>query len=214
MELSVIEGFSSKELETFKSVCNHLLGYTFVVRTLYRPDGGTMTNPEYTFLARYSETVGSYLAMLDWELLQDEYNGYFYVLNTLEVNRCTLNKTTTAILLTLRMIYDEDRERAGLSMDVLCTVRDLLEKLVTTFGVFKQKPNMDEIRRSLKQLEAHSIVIRLDGKYSDVACSFTILPTIMTAVSAEKMQVLVREMQTEDEGGEEANEEADQDFAD
>lgn len=214
MEFSVIEGFSTKEQETFKSVCNHLLGYTFVVRTLYRADGSMMTNPEYTFLSKYADAVRSYLALLDWELQQDEYNGYFYVLNTLEANRCTLNKPTTAILLALRIIYDEDRERAGLSMDVLCTVRDVLEKLVTTFGIFKQKPNMNDIRRSLKQLEEHSLVARLEGKYSDVDCSFTILPTIMTAVSAEKMQVLVREMQTVEAGEEETDEEADQDFAD
>jgi glutaredoxin-related protein len=82
----------------------------------------------------------------------------------------------------------------------------VLEKLVTDFAVFRQKPNMDDFRRWMKQLEAHNIVVRLEGKYSEPECRFTILPTILTAVSSEKMNVLVQNLRREDDGDEETEE--------
>ena len=69
-----------------------------------------------------------YLSLLDWDLRRDALNGYFYVLNTDEANRCNLNKKETAILLALRLIYEENMERLGLEQDAVCTVRDVLEK--------------------------------------------------------------------------------------
>ncbi|HWQ73162.1 MAG TPA: DUF4194 domain-containing protein [Desulfitobacteriaceae bacterium] len=208
MGLSDLSGFTDKEREMFTSVCNHLLGQTFLLRTIYQPDGSAINNPEYNFLVLHSETVKSYLSLLGWELHQDIYNGYFYVLNSLDANRLTLGSKPTAILLALRLIYDENSERVGLFQDVLCEVREVLEKLITDFGVFRQKPNMDEFRRAMKVLEDHNIIKGLEGKYSDADCRFTILPTILTVVSVEKLNALVANLRKEDESDEGADEDA------
>ena len=119
---------TAKELEQFKSVCNQLLSRTYIVRTIYQPGKGRVDNPDYLFLSRHYEAVQEYLSLLDWDLRRDELNGYFYVLNTDEANRCNLNKKETAILLALRLIYEENMERLGLEQDAVCTVRDVLEK--------------------------------------------------------------------------------------
>ena len=95
---------TAKELEQFKSVCNQLLSRTYIVRTIYQPGKGRVDNPDYLFLSRHYEAVQEYLSLLDWDLRRDELNGYFYVLNTDEANRCNLNKKETAILLALRLI--------------------------------------------------------------------------------------------------------------
>ena len=78
--------------------------------------------------------------LTDADLRRDDLNGYFYVLNTDEANRCNLNKKETAILLALRMIYDENQERLGLEQDAICTVRDVLEKVVTDYAILPAKP--------------------------------------------------------------------------
>lgn len=198
MEFTAIENFTQKELEQFKTVCNQLLSHTFVVRTLLKPDKDPVNNPDYSFLTIYYEAVRNYLSLLDWDLRRDDYNGYFYVLNTDEANRCNLNKTATAILLALRMIYDENQERVGLNHDVICTVRDVLEKVVTDYAILSARPNMDEVKRALLILEHHSIIQRIDGKYNQASCKFTILPTIMTAVSSERLEAVVSVLQKED----------------
>ena len=209
MNFEWISGASQKELEQFKAVCNQLLSRTFVVRTMVHPDKGRVNNPDYTFLSSHYEEVREYLSLLDWDLRKDDFNGYFYVLNTDEVNRCNLGKKETAILLAIRMIYDENQERVGLEHDVICTVRDVLEKVVTDYAILPSKPNMDEIKRSLTLLDNHCIIQRIDGKYNQTGCKFAILPTILTAVSSEKLSATVAVLRKEDE-----DEEAEDDPAD
>ena len=137
---------------------------------------------------------------------KDDLNGYFYVINTDEANRCNLNKKETAILLALRMIYEENQERLGLEQDAICTVRDVLEKVVTDYAILPAKPNMDEVKRALTLLENHSIVQRIEGKFNQGSCKFAILPTVLAAVSSEKLNDVVSVLRKEDVADEETEE--------
>ena len=184
MNLDFISSATAKELQQFKSVCNQLLSRTFVVRTLYRPGRERLNNPDYIFLSIHFEAVRDYLSLLDWDLRHDEANGCFYVINTDEANRLILSKRETAILLALRMLYDESQERLGLEQDALCTVREVLEKVVTDYAILPAKPNMDEFRRAMLVFENHAVIQRIEGRYNQPDCRFAILPTILTAVSA------------------------------
>ena len=200
---------TQKELEQFKAVCNQLLSRTYVVRTLYKPGDGRVNNPDYVFLSTHYEAIRDYLALLDWDLRKDDLNGYFYVLNTDEANRCNLNKKETAILLAIRMIYEENVERLGLEQDAICTVRDVLEKVVTDYAILAAKPNMDEVKRALTLLDNHSVIQRLEGKYNQGSCKFAILPTVLSVVSSEKLNAIVSTLRKEEE-----HEEAQEDLAD
>lgn len=175
MNFDFVTNATAKELEQFKSVCNQLLSRTYIVRTIYQLGKGRVDNPDYLFLSRHYEAVQEYLSLLDWDLRRDELNGYFYVLNTDEANRCNLNKKETAILLALRLIYEENMERLGLEQDAMCTVRDVLEKVVTDYPVFPAKPNMEEVKRAFTVLENHSVIQRLEGKFNQSSCRIAIL---------------------------------------
>ena len=209
MSLDWMSTATQKELEGFKSVCNQLLSRTYVVRTLYKPGEGRVNNPDYTFLSTHFEEIQEYLAFLDWDLRKDDMNGYFYVLNTDEANRCNLNKKETAILLAIRMLYEENIERLGLAQDAICSVRYLLEKVATDYAILPAKPNMDEVKRALTTLDNHSVIQRIEGKYNQASCKFAILPTVLSVVSSEKLNAIVSVLRKEDEG-----EEAEEDFAD
>lgn len=209
MNFEFLQQATSRELEQFTSVCNQLLSRTYVVRTLYRPGKGRVNNPDYTFLSRNFEAVQEYLGLLDWDLRHDDLNGYYYVVNTDEANRCNLNKKETAILLALRLLYEDNQDRLGLEQDAVCTVRDVLEKVVTDYAILPSKPNMAEVKRALTLLENHSIIQRIEGKFNQSSCKFAILPTILTAVSGEKLNAVVSVLRKE-----EADEEAEEDSAD
>lgn len=198
MNMDWLNTVSQRELEQFKSVCNQLLSRTYIVRTIYKPDKGRVNNPDYTFLSIHYEEVQQYLSLLDWDLHKDDLNGYFYVLNTDEANRCNLDKKETAILLAIRMIYDENQEHLVLEQDAICTVRDLLEKVVTDYAVLPAKPNMEEVKRALTRLENHSIIQRIDGKFNQDTCKFAILPTVLSVVSNEKLNSIVSVLRKED----------------
>ena len=206
MNLDFISSATAKELQQFKSVCNQLLSRTFVVRTLYRPGRERLNNPDYTFLSIHFEAVRDYLGLLDWDLRHDEANGCFYVINTDEANRLILSKRETAILLALRMLYDESQERLGLEQDALCTVREVLEKVVTDYAILPAKPNMDEFRRAMLVFENHAVIQRIEGRYNQADCRFAILPTILTAVSAERLHEAAAVLRKEENADEEAEE--------
>lgn len=206
MNLDFISSATAKELQQFKSVCNQLLSRTFVVRTLYRPGRERLNNPDYTFLSIHFEAVRDYLSLLDWDLQHDEANGCFYVINTDEANRLILSKRETAILLALRMLYDESQERLGLEQDALCTVREVLEKVVTDYAILPAKPNMDEFRRAMLVFENHAVIQRIEGRYNQADCRFAILPTILTAVSAERLHEAAAVLRKEENADEEAEE--------
>lgn len=209
MNIDWINGATQKELEQFKSVCNQLLSRTYVVKTLCRADKSRVNNPDYLFLCAHYEEVREYLYLLDWDLRWDKFNGYFYVLNTDEANRCNLDKKQTAVLLAIRMIYDENQERLGLEHDAICTVRDLLEKVVTDYAILPAKPNMDEVKRALTLLDNHCVIQRMEGKYNQGSCKFAILPTVLTVVSSEKLDAVVSVLRKEED-----SEEAEEDPAD
>lgn len=206
MNLDFISSATAKELQQFKSVCNQLLSRTFVVRTLYRPGRERLNNPDYIFLSIHFEAVRDYLSLLDWDLRHDEANGCFYVINTDEANRLILSKRETAILLALRMLYDESQERLGLEQDALCTVREVLEKVVTDYAILPTKPNMDEFRRAMLVFENHAVIQRIEGRYNQPDCRFAILPTILTAVSAERLHETAAVLRKEENADEEAEE--------
>lgn len=208
MNMDWLNGATQKEVDQFKAVCNQLLSRTYVVRTIYKPEKGRITNPDYTFLSIHYEHVRDYLALLDWDLRKDDMNGYFYVLNTDEANRCNLDKKETAVLLAIRMIYDENQERLGLEQDAICTVRDVLEKVVTDYAILPAKPNMEEVKRALTRLENHSIIQKIDGKFNKGNCKFAILPTVLSVVSADKLNMIVAALRKEED-----DEETDEDSA-
>ena len=92
MNVDWINGATQKELDQFKSVCNRLLSRTYLVKTLCRADKIWVNNPDYIFLSSHYAELREYLALLDWDLRKDDFNGYFYVINTDEANRCQLGK--------------------------------------------------------------------------------------------------------------------------
>ena len=112
-------------------------------------------------------------------------------------------------MLALRLIYEENMERLGLEQDAVCAVRDVLEKVVTDYPVFPAKPNMEEVKRAFTVLENHSVIQRLEGKFNQSSCRIAILPTILSAVSSEKLNLVVSVLKKE-----ETDEEAEEDPAD
>ena len=86
--------------------------------------------------------------------------------------------------------------------------RDVLEKIVTDYAILPTKPNMEEVKRALTRLENHSIIQRIDGKFNKGSCKFAILPTVLSVVSAEKLNMIVSALRKE-----ENDEEIDEDSA-
>ena len=197
--LEQLEEFTEQQLADFKIVCNQLLSNTFIVRSLYVPEKGKVHNKYYTFLSINYEVVREYLALANWDLYHDEVNGFFYVRNTDGANRLHLNKIQTALLLSLRLFYEENLHQLGLEQDAVCTVRDLLEKVVTEHAILKANPNMAEVKRALTIFVQHRLIQVLEGRLNQPSAKLTILPTIIAAVPSERLAQVAEGLRKDDE---------------
>lgn len=209
MALQELQELSDKEREQFKKVCNELLGHTFIVKNIYKKDQEWVTNPDYFFLLRNFDLVKDYLWFLDWQLFHDDNNGFFYVANTDAINRCRLDKLSTSLLLALRLYYDLHQEQQGMNHDVLCTLHELMEKIINEYAIITGKPNMEDIRKAMTLFEGFRLVQRLEGRFNQQNCRFTIMPTILVAVSAERLNAVVEDLKKEEQ-----NEEAEENIID
>lgn len=197
--LEQLEDFTEQQLADFKIVCNQLLSNTFVVRTLYVPEKGRVNNSYYNFLTINYEVVREYLDLANWDLYRDDVNGYFYVENRDEDNRLPLNKVQTALLLSLRLFYEENLNQLGLEQDAVCTVRDLLEKVVTEHAILKANPNMAEVKKALTIFAKHNLIQLLEGRLNQPTGKLAILPTIMAAVPSERLAQVAEGLRKDDE---------------
>ena len=82
----------------------------------------------------------------------------------------------------------------------------MLEKVVTDYAILPAKPNMDEFRRAMLVFENHAVIQRIEGRYNQADCRFAILPTILTAVSAERLHEAAAVLRKEENSDEEAEE--------
>ena len=206
------EELSSKDKDTFTSVCNRLLAETFVLRTLVKPGGETINNPEYSFLSRNFSLVRDYLSLIDWELVRDDFNGFFYVRNAAQANKLVFNKMATGILLALRLLYEENEGRLGLAQDLECSVQEVLEKVVTDYGILGKRPDFRDVGACMRQMDAHNLIARLEGSYEKPTGRFAILPTILAAVPSDRIRAVAEQLRAEENesGGTEAEMEAEE----
>ncbi len=197
--LEELAEFNEQQLEDFRTVCNQLLSNTFVVRSLYVPDKGRVHNKYYNFLTIHAEVIREYLSLSNWDLYQDDVNGYFYVKNTNEANRLVLNKVQTGLLLSLRLFYEENLNQLGLEQDAVCSVRDLLEKVVTEHAILRNNPNMAEVKKALTIFAQHNLIQVLEGRLNQPTTKLAILPTIIAAVPSELLAQVAEGLRKDDE---------------
>ncbi len=191
MNLQEQLGLNSKELSQFSAICNDLLSHTFLLRMDYRGDK-PKRNPDYSFVLSHFELMYQYLGLLDWELFLEDHNGYCYVLSKTGANRLHLSKEQTALFLCLRLLYDEKSQDLGLEHDVIISVQDLLDKLITDFQIYKSY-NKTKIREELGVATQYRVIQKIKGALVSSEAQFAIMPSILTAVPSGRIHGLVQQ---------------------
>lgn len=180
----------TKDKESFTRIVNHLLRVNFINRDIYAVREKEMKiNYNYRFVDRNFLLFEDYLALGGWSLLKDDRFGVIYVTSQFEYNRKRLNKFTTLILLTLRLIYDEERENLTIKKEVSLTVHDLVQKMIS-LGIISKKPSFKDLHAALSELACFHIVDRMDGNWREPETRFLIYPTILFILSNAKINEL------------------------
>lgn len=195
---------NNAEKERFRKVVNYLLNKTYLLREIYEQrDRVGKINADYRYMERNYELISSYLELTGYRVEKDDANGIISITSIYEYNQSRIDKFTTLMLLTLRGIYDDEKEKNSSKVAVFYKVSDVVLKMLDDKLLLK-RPTIKETSDALRILARHNIISRLDGSFDDPSsCSITIYPTITKLVSNEKLtaiyNALFKEVENEDD---------------
>ncbi|HHY82020.1 MAG TPA: DUF4194 domain-containing protein [Clostridiales bacterium] len=187
MWIESFEKLNNSEKEEFKRLANLLLSKTFVTRDYFDLKEGMMKiSYDYRFVERHFELFSRYLSYSGWEISKDNQYGVISVENIYEYNRQKLDRFSTLLLYTIRLIYEEERERISLRNEIMTTTGQIVHKMIT-LNVFKRKPSDRELSEGLRLLSYHNLIQKISGVWESADAKILILPSILFVVSNEKI---------------------------
>ena len=198
MSLSDIENMPQREKDEFTRCCALLMAKTVVPRDT--PDG--RLSRDYSFIQNKFSQLEEYLSLSGWKLYNDRTLGIIYVSNAEEYNRLTLNKLTTQIIVTLRLMFEERRMNGTSVYVVGVTVGELLAKMINELSVLQKKPAQKELKDSFRVLEDHNIIYRMGDSYENMECQIKVLPSILLAVPNNRCKAICEILQDENKEAE------------
>jgi hypothetical protein len=190
---------TNSEKEEFRRLLSSLLAHTFLIRDIYDTKENLMiVNPEYRFVERNFELFLEYLGFGGWTLQKDSNYGVISLANDYEYNRVRFDRNTTLILYTLRLIFEEEREKVTLRNEILTTVANTVHKMIA-LGLIKKKPSDKDLTEAFRQLDNYRVIQKIAGSWEDAESKLLILPSILFIVTNERIGKLAEMYETKDD---------------
>ncbi|MBE3551952.1 MAG: DUF4194 domain-containing protein [Kyrpidia tusciae] len=183
------------EKEEFARVISLLFERTFLVREEW--DGKQrrlVGNRDYRFVERHLELFHEYLKAGGFELQLDGRLGVMALYNRFGRNRIKVDKYTTYLLYTLRLLYEENMERVSTRREVVVSLQEILAKWFA-LGLMDRRPPSQHIGQALSRLRRLHVLARVEGSPQDLDSRWMIYPSIVRAVPDERINHLYEQMQ-------------------
>ena len=182
---------SGSDQTRFAEIVNKILLKGFVVRDIFDSREKIIrVNPDFRFIERQFDLINDYLKFYGWVLNKDLILGVFYLVNTFEDNIISIDRETSLVLFTLRLIYEDEKEEGGSSstQSIYMTTPSLI-KMMVDHGITMPGKRLTGrlIGKSLRFLNNHNIISKVSGSYDEGNVSFYILPSIKYAIDNEKI---------------------------
>jgi hypothetical protein len=193
------EKLTHSEKEEFRRLVNLILSRTFIIRDIYSSKESFMkVNPDYRFIERHFDCFLDYLSFGGWVLSKDSNYGVISLASSYEYNRVRFDKNATLILYTLRLIFEEEREKVVLRNEVLTTISQLVQKMIV-LGLMKKKPSDKDLTDALRLLSQYNILQKLDGSWEQPETKLLILPSILFIVTNEKISRMYEMLESDED---------------
>lgn len=193
-----------RDQEKVTRAISSLLAATFLVRDVYEEKSEHLrTNEEYSIAERYLDNIRAWFNVAGWDLHRDTSLGVISISNRLGANRIRMDKTTTMLLLALRLAYEDERDKLSLRKEVMVTIRCVLDRLMT-IGVIDKKLPDRALRDGINLLTNFRIIERIDGPAHEPDTRLIIYPTILFAIDNQRITRLAQALK--DSGEEDEDE--------
>lgn len=184
-----IDALDDQRLERIREVCQKLFHGNYITEYVFAPnDALKKANEDYSFIMAHYEAVEELLDRCGWELCHDPRAGVLYLSSDYAQAKMILPKLESYFLLAMRLIYDDKKTQASASGEVFVTAREIVEQLTSLNAV--DQVNKQDRGRALRTLAGKNIVAKMTGKWEDLDVRLAILPSIVCALSADKMKAV------------------------
>lgn len=204
MGIPYYDGLEQWEQQELTGVIRLLWRQTFLLEHKYdKKTGRFQYNPDFRLCSRHLEFIRRYFAVSGVELKEDTQLGLIYIQGEY-VAGDKLPRLATLYVLILKLIYDEQMERASSSVSVYTSLGEIHEKLGNCH-LLKRQPSPTEIRRAIALLKKYQLIELLelseDFKGED---RILIYPTVCAVLMGDDVRALLAAFDDE-EKEEEAN---------
>jgi len=178
---------TEKMRQQFARVINVLLSENNVIAYQYSPiRKRSDINPDFQFINANKSLISDFLALMDWELIDESANGYFSTYSETAPNALNLTGTATVLLMVLRKLYDDLAGASLETSEIELRIVDV-RQACASFGLFGNKrhwpPNKDVNEAFVAMRRFRIIEKKLGEKYSDMDTVIIIYPSIRHAVN-------------------------------
>lgn len=197
------EKLSMGDQEAFRRNVNYLLAHTYLVVDEYDfGDHISRTNSDYLFVERHLTLFNEYFSYGGFRLTADRNYGVIALESSYDSNRIRFDKLTTLILYTLRLMYEEERERVSLSTQIFVTTGDVIDKMLA-LGTIEKKPADQHLKKSFGTLARFHIVRKGSGQWVKADTRMQILTPVLFIVSNEQISDMHKLLEEPTEGEDE-----------
>lgn len=181
------------EKNQFGSVVNTILLKGFIVRDVFDPKEKIIKiSPTYRFIEKNYELINSYLSFSNWRIEKDAILGVVALLNENNENHIRLDRETSLLIFTLRLIYETERDQSSSTSEAIYLTTQSLIRTMLEHGILlpNKKLTGRNLAKSLRFLVQHNILNKVSGNYDEGNVAFYILPSIVYALDNEKVATM------------------------
>jgi len=191
----LIDELSYEKREDIKLLCQKLFNENYIPEYIFAANEKLRkANPDYFMLLACFDAVSEILDSCGWSLNRDDQVGVIYISSSYPAMKTILSKLESYFLFALRLIYDQKKTGVSATGQVFIYVRDLIEQL-SSLGALDQVTKQER-KKALQMLKNKNIIARITGELSDLDAKIAILPSILCVLSASKVAMLKKSLDT------------------
>lgn len=158
--------------EKFRTYANKLLNECFILKSCED------SKKCYYYILREKDNFCNYFDFLGYEIVIQEDIGVIALNNTYGNGRIHLRLIESIILLFIRLIYIEEKQKLSQTDQVVTTVEEIYERYR---GLKNERLNKRDMKDCLKLLKKYHIIQNLDTDLSNPETRIIIYPSVILA---------------------------------
>jgi hypothetical protein len=146
-------------------------------------------------ILRLFDTMSEYFEIIGWKMVKDDNYGVIAIHSIFDNNRLRIDRFTTLFLYTLRLVYEEERERVNNYNNVRTDTQTIIEKMLA-FGLIPSgRTTIRERLDAQRALSHYNIIQKLESSWRNEGNTLIIHPSILFMIPNDGINRMMEEIE-------------------